>query len=203
MAQNRLTQYLAHPLGKLVCRFGRQSLLLIVSFSLLSAPAYPQESVPLEERVKAAYLAKIPAYVSWPEGAFSKPDAPLVFGVIGDDQVTAELTRAVAGREVDGHPMTVRRLKDEDSIANIHVLFVGGSDNPRLAQEVRSTGKQPVLLVTDSAGALDRGSMVNFVLVDDHVKFDIALDTTEKHGLKLSSRLLGVAHNVRAGSGVP
>jgi hypothetical protein len=56
-----------------------------------------------------------------------------------------------------------------------------------------------VLTVTDSEGALAQGSMINFVLDDRRVRFDIALDTAERSGLKLSSRLLAVARDVRTG----
>jgi hypothetical protein len=41
--------------------------------------------------------------------------------------------------------------------------------------------------------------MINFVLDDRRVRFDIALDTAERSGLKLSSRLLAVARDVRTG----
>ena len=34
-------------------------------------------------------------------------------------------------------------------------------------------------------------------LVDRHVRFEIALDTAQKRGIRLSSRLLSVAHRVR------
>jgi len=165
------------------------------------APALSEEAIPLEKRVKAAYLAKLPGYVTWPESAFAKPDAPLTFGVLGDEQVAAELAQAVAGRDLEGHPLTVRRLKDGDSLTNLQVLFVAGRG--RLADAVRATEKQPVLLVSESEGGLERGSVVNFTLVSERIKFDIAVDSAEKRGLKLSSRLLGVAHYVRPGSGTP
>jgi hypothetical protein len=39
--------------------------------------------------------------------------------------------------------------------------------------------------------------MINFMLVQQRVKFEISLEVAERRGLKLSSRLLAVAHNVR------
>jgi len=54
--------------------------------------------------------------------------------------------------------------------------------------------------VTESDGALTQGSMINFVLVDRRVRFEVALDSAEKSGLKLSSRLLAVARQVRTGT---
>jgi hypothetical protein len=170
---------------------------LLLAACAAGAPALGEEAIPLEKRIKAAYLAKLPGYVTWPESAFAKPDAPLVFGVLGDEQVAAELAQAVAGHDLDGHPLAVRRLREGESLANLQVLFVAG--RARLGEVARATEKQPLLLVTESEGALERGSVVNFTLVSEHVKFDIALDSAEKRGLKLSSRLLGVARSVRPG----
>ena len=41
--------------------------------------------------------------------------------------------------------------------------------------------------------------MINFRVQDGNVRFDIALDTAERAGLRISSRLLAVAQSVRAG----
>ena len=186
----------------LVLRGRREFCVVLAALACAAgAPALSEEPIPLEKRIKAAYLAKLPGYITWPGSAFAKANAPLTFGVLGDDQVAAELAPAVAGRDVDGHPLYVRRLTDGESLNNLQVLFVAGRG--RLAEVAKATEKLPVLLVTESEGALDRGSVVNFMLIDERVKFDIALDAAEKRGLKLSSRLLGVAHNVRPGSSAP
>jgi len=178
-------------------------LLAVPAACLGAAPAAAQEDIALEKRVKAAYLAKLPAYITWPEGAFARPDAPLVFGVLGDEQIAAELAQAVAGRDLAGHPLTVRRLREGEPLTNLHVLFVAGHGGARIAEAARATERQALLLVSEAAGALDRGSVINFMLVSERVKFDIAVDNAEKRGLKLSSRLLSVAHNVRPGSTAP
>jgi len=53
-----------------------------------------------------------------------------------------------------------------------------------------------MLVVTDSPGALKRGSMINFVLSDGHLRFEISLAAADRAGLSLSSRLLAVAQAV-------
>lgn len=42
--------------------------------------------------------------------------------------------------------------------------------------------------------------MINFRVVDGRVRFEVALDTLEEAGLKVSSRMLGVALHVRTAS---
>jgi hypothetical protein len=54
-------------------------------------------------------------------------------------------------------------------------------------------------VVTDTEGALTRGSAINFMIVDEHIRFEVSLDDVERRGLRLSARLLAVAQNVRSG----
>ena len=50
----------------------------------------------------------------------------------------------------------------------------------------------PTLVVSESDGALALGSAINFVVVDDKVRFDVALHSINRAGLKISARLLAV-----------
>ena len=52
------------------------------------------------------------------------------------------------------------------------------------------------LTVTESPWAVPPESMINFVLVDDKVRFDIAPRVAESNKLKISARLLGVARSL-------
>jgi hypothetical protein len=176
--------------------------LLCMAFACIApASTRADEAADLEKRVKAAYILKFADYVDWPPAAFSRTDAPLTFGVLGDEQVAAELAQSIAGRSVGEHPLAVRRLKDGDTVAGLNIIFVAGKDSARLAQVVKSSGNQPLLIVTESDGSLEHGSAINFVLAGDRVKFEIALDGVDKRGLKLSSRLLAVARHVYSVAG--
>jgi hypothetical protein len=57
-------------------------------------------------------------------------------------------------------------------------------------------GRQPVLTVTDSANASQRG-IVHFVVVGGRVRFFIDEAAAAERGLLISSRLLGLAVAVR------
>lgn len=163
-----------------------------------SLPAAAEgEAAALERRVKAAFLYKFADYVDWPEGTFARPNAPVNIGVAGDEQVAAELSLVAATRAVDGRPLQVRRLREGDSLAGLHVLFISRGDSARLLPLARAAPAQPLLLVTETEGGLNQGSIVNFVMTGGRVRFEIALDNAERRGLKLSSRLLSVAQNVR------
>jgi hypothetical protein len=152
---------------------------------------------PSADEVKAAYVHKLPGYVEWPSTAFDDAGAPFVVGVLGAQGVADALTRLAGGRPVQGRPMVVRPMKRRLSDEPVHILFVGSDAWPDLRGELAAaTAAHPVLVVTEVEGALQRGSMLNFVLVDGRVRFEVAPGAAERHGLKVSSRLLAVAQRV-------
>ena len=155
------------------------------------------DATAVERRVKAAYIFNIASYVEWPEGTFAQTGAPMTIIVFGDDELAAEITEITAGRAVDGRPLQIKKTRDPDATADAHMLFVGRAEIARLPQVAKQAGPKPLLILTDAPGALTQGSMINFVLVRQRVKFEISLEEAERRGLKLSSRLLAVAHNVR------
>jgi hypothetical protein len=151
----------------------------------------------LEYGVKAAFLFKFPAYVQWPEAAFSAADAPFVIGVTGSEPMMQELQQISSGRTINGRPVQLRRMKPGDSSAGVHMLFVGRGEGARLPQVLRAAHQRPVLTVTESEGALAQGAIINFVIVDGRVRFDISVPSALAGGITLSSRLLAVAQHVR------
>jgi uncharacterized protein DUF4154 len=154
----------------------------------------------LEQRVKAAFLYKFAGYVDWPPASFAGVDTPITIGVIGSEPLAAELAQVVTGRTVSNRSIAVRRIKAGETLAGVHILFIGSAERARLGQHASNAQAHSVLTVSESEGALEQGSMINFVVADRRVRFEVALDSAEKGGLRLSSRLLAVAQQVRTGN---
>ena len=151
-----------------------------------------------EMRIKAAFLFKFCTYAEWPVGTFESTSSPLVIGVVGSDALAAELVATVDGRMVGNHPLVVRTLRHGDALDGVHVIFVGAKEKEPNAY-LALTDDRPVLTVTEEDQDAQVVSAINFVVVDHKVRFDIQLPTAERNGLRLSSRLLSVARNVRGG----
>ncbi|MES2319168.1 MAG: YfiR family protein [Pseudomonadota bacterium] len=170
---------------------------------LATARAFGQSPAPAsvpERRVKAAFLYKFLGYTEFPAAAFADAAAPVVIGVTGADELAAELVRIVAGRTIQARPISVKVLRDGDSAAGVHLLFVGGSDSARVRQVLKTVQPTPMLVVSEADDGLQQGSVINFRVVDERVRFDVSLEAAEKNSIKLSSRLLTVANHVQKGA---
>jgi hypothetical protein len=152
-----------------------------------------------EYKVKAAFLYKFASYVEWPPQVFERRESPFVIGVAGADALRDELARLVAGRSIDGRPVEVRGLRRGEAASGLHILFVGRLDHGQPADALASAKGRPVLTVTESEDTFALGSVINFVIVDDKVRFDVALREAELANLKVSARLLAVARKVLGG----
>jgi nitroreductase len=174
----------------------------ILALWLLAGAAAAQPARPdlqaREVQVKAAYLYKFAGFVDWPASAFARPDSPLVIGVAGSDELAGQLEQVVAGRSVGNHPLAVRRLRRGDALAGLHVLYIAGTDRNAAAELLASARGLPLLTVGD--GAEEPNNMIRFVVVGQHLRFEIALGQVAPSGLKISARLLAAALRVRGAS---
>ncbi|WP_020653701.1 YfiR family protein [Massilia niastensis] len=189
---------------------GRPSLAAFALACLLSvcaglpwcAPALAADSaaVASEDSVKAAYLHKFLNYAEWPSTAFARADAPYVIGVAGDDAVADELARIAAGKTVGNRGVVIKRVFAGETLNDLHMLFIGRGERPRQAQWLRQSKGRTILVVTDDEGSFDEGSIINFRIVDERVRFEVSIPAAEQNRLQLSSRLFSVATRVIKGS---
>jgi signal transduction histidine kinase/ActR/RegA family two-component response regulator len=126
-----------------------------------AAPA-PESARALEHRVKAAFLFRFTEFVAWPETAFLRPDSPFTIAVVGREGPLDELRQITAGRNIAGRPVEVRRVSEGEPMAATQVIFIPEAEKQRLREWVRAAPRH-ALLVTESDGALARGSVINFV----------------------------------------
>lgn len=186
---------------KVVCgRAGVLGYIVLVTLLLIYAGGcFAAEAGSLESRVKAAFIYKFVDYVEWPETAFAQPNTPVTIAVIGADAVAGELGQIAEGRKVSERAVIVKRLKPGESLSGVHILFVGSSAVAQPAQLLQAARPLSILTVTEAEGVLAQGSVINFIVVDRRVRFEISRDSASKNKLRLSSRLLAVAQNVVEG----
>lgn len=149
----------------------------------------------LEYPVKATYLYKFAPFVEWPSSAFDGPSAPLVICVAGPDPFGAVLDQAVSGQRLGARPVIVRRAPKADRAAGCHILYISG---PAAAEALSATRGAPVLTVTDSerGPGASRG-VIDFVIRDNKVRFQIDDQAAQHNGLSISSKLLSLAVAVK------
>lgn len=170
-----------------VARFGGALLSLGWPVALLAQGSPPPS---FEHEVEASFVYTVSKFVDWPAQAFHEPSSPLVIVVLGDDPVEASLARAVAGKTVDGHPIEVIRVADEDRLVPCHVLFIGRTEAARVDDVIARLEGSSVLTVGDFDRFAQRGGILKLSLDQAMVRFEVNVDAAERAGLQISSKIL-------------
>ena len=187
----------------------RRRVLLMLALSLCASPPTSAASdSPIaagEYEVKAAYLCKFGSYIEWPApdaraAASAAESVPFVIGVMAPEEVFATINAVAARQTVSGRPLHIRRVKAGEQIGDVSIVFITRGNAQHASRALSTLRGRAVLTVTENPPDTADSGMVNFLVVQDRVKFDVALASVQDAGLKISSRLLNLAHAVVRGS---
>jgi len=173
--------------------------LLLVFFCLVSLrtaiSSSAEEPHPTESQVKAAYLYNFGKFVTWPTTPAPSEDSRNIC-VLGKDPFGAVLDSTVAGESIDGKKITVRRLAKVQESAHCSILFVGLSEASRLDAILPVARRFGTLTVSDIPHFAERGGMIEFVMQQNKIRFEVNRAAAQQSHLVLSSELLKVAVKV-------
>jgi len=151
-----------------------------------------------EYTVKAAFIYNFAKFVTWPDKALGKAGSPMVIGVVGDDPFGSALDDAVAGKSVDGHPLTVKRFDgfsdaNAGALRKCHILFISYSEKDKVGDILTALKGASVLTVSEIEKFPLKGGVVLFDMEGSKVTLEINPEAAKKAGLEISSKLLQVA----------
>ena len=177
----------------------------LVCLSLLTAaPSRAQNtdsSDSSEYLIKAGFTYNFAKLMEWPSGAFAQPDSPIVIGVLGTDPFNGTLDQVLKGKQANGRAFEVKHLKWGADLRGCNILFVSDSETGHLDELFHSIKGLPVLTIGETPGFAQRGGIINFVVEDNRVRFEIDVDAAKQANINISSRLLSLAtivHEVSA-----
>jgi hypothetical protein len=166
-------------------------LLLLAPLSRLRAdPDSDYGRTSTEYQVKAAFLFKFAKFVEWPAHKFIEPDSPLIIGVVGADPFGGQLEEAVQDQRFNDRTVLICHVQTMEELRKCHILFVCRSESSRIAPILSEVRWDNVLTVGDSEKFSSHGGIINFVMVDNTVRFQINNAAARRAGLKISSKLL-------------
>lgn len=149
-----------------------------------------------EYQIKALFIFNFLKYVDWPQECFANDESPISIGVLGKNPFNGYLQAAISGKSIGNRPVILRPIEDTKDLASFHLIFIGASESYQLDQVLKQTASLPILTVGEHPLFLDRGGIINFLLVGDRIQLEINLQTSRSNGLQISSRLLSVADRV-------
>jgi YfiR/HmsC-like len=189
----------APPAGPLSNWRSIRCVAILAIFSLVLADGTERtkaQTTAEEYRVKAAFIFHFAQLVDWPPETLTSTDNSLVLCTLGEDPFQGTLEGTVAGKTIGNRVIRIRHLGEPKDMQACQILFLGKVQSKRMPMLVTTLHNAPVLIVGETAGFLEEGGMIRFLLEEDKVRFDINLNAAESARLKIGSRLLILAEHV-------
>jgi hypothetical protein len=166
---------------------------LLAVVVIFTASAVRAQVVAGEYQIKAAFVQNFAKFVDWPS-LQAGGTSPLVIGIVGDDPFGPTFASMIAGAKNEGHPLRMIHLRWNDHLADCHVLFVSASEIQHLPQILANAPN--ALTVGDFDSFARRGGIIELRMAGNRVRFDINSAAAHRAGLRISSKLLGLAMHV-------
>jgi hypothetical protein len=172
--------------------------------SLLVAALIAGQATLLAQRIdpeyylKAAVVSKFPEFVEWPATVLDNRST-IELCVARPNPFGQSLSELVSGESLRGRAMVAREVGGGSELNTCHLLFVPrGSDIDTRVLLARAD-QLHLLTVGESPRFLDEGGVINLLLVEGRIRFEVDMTAANRTGVRLSSQLLRLATRVRGG----
>lgn len=147
-------------------------------------------------KYKSLFTLNFIRYIGWPE---TTKEGDFVIGVLKSSGIADQLAEQVKGKKVGYQTIVIKEFKNVDEITSCSIIYVGESINyskysATISQKLNNKNS---LIITEDYNAISSGSMINFVIVDNKLKFEVSSSNASKNGLKFSNSLLALTNAIR------
>lgn len=167
---------------------------LAILAALLASPALAAAQVD-EYGLKTAFVANFVQFVDWPSAQLT-PTGALTVCTLGQSAV-GERLRTLDGGLVNHRAVAVRKVAAQDELSTCRVLFVPMTESDRVPEILRRHPGAGILIISERSDLSVSQAVIDLVVVDKRVTFDIDLDVARRQQLMVSSKLVKLARYVR------
>ncbi len=149
-----------------------------------------------EYRAKSALLFAFAKFVQWPADTFADDDSPIVFAVIGNDQMFRAL-QPLTDKRIHGRSIEVIALDSPHAAATYQLLYCDRSTIEAFDRDMPGhLAALHVLTVGEDDGFAETGGVLRLMLIDDHLGFVINATAAQSADLSLGSSLYSLAYAI-------
>ena len=157
---------------------------LLVVLAIMCLPMLVQAQV---TKAKAMLTLNFIRYIGWTDDA---RQGDFVIGVIRDKDLANQLRTQSEGKKFGFQDVVVKEYKNVDEVESCQVIYCSSSVNfGRSANTILSKVGKGTLVITEQEGATNNGSMINFVVRDEKLKFELSKKNASYAGIQFSSKL--------------
>jgi len=168
-------------------------LLSLMSFNATGQTIQTSDAQKSVARQKGLYIYQFLKNVEWPKELLS---GDLIVGVYGDENVFQQLSKACTGKFIGSHKLKVVRYISITEINDeCHFLYVAENKSAQVSAIAKKNSRN-TLIIGNKVGLLSSGAIINFIVKDKRLAFEINKTNAIKANLTFSELLSKLAVNV-------
>jgi hypothetical protein len=140
--------------------------------------------------IHAAMLYNFIKYIQWPNEA---EGGDFVVGVVGDENILATLKQWYDGKPKGNKKYVIKKVASTEDATTCQVIYIGKFKNKEFENIKNTISGKSVLTITDGNGMGQKGSCINFKVVDGKLKFELNQSAVSGANLKVSTQLSSMA----------
>ncbi len=164
--------------------YGKVMKKLIILLGIVLMPMIAEAQV---AKFKAMFTLNFIRYIGWPETA---KQGDFVVGVVRDKELADWLRDQSAGKKFGFQDVVIKEFRSAEEVVDCQVVYISGNVNyAKYAGDIANKVKKETLIITEAEGATTSGSMINFVVRDEKLKFELHKGNAAKSGIQFSSKM--------------
>jgi hypothetical protein len=162
-----------------------------LSFDLVEYSLYQKDDGP--SKIKATHLYVFTKYFEWPDNS----STTFNISILGENPgLMSELTKLSATKSVGSKKIEIKNINSIAEANGPEILFILSDKSGVLTEAISKFKGKGTLIVTEKQGLAKVGSAINFVIVENNIKFELNKTSAGKAGLKVSSKIEPLASKV-------
>ncbi|MES2621301.1 MAG: YfiR family protein [Bacteroidota bacterium] len=166
---------------------------LLFTLLLLGSFTFPITAENEEYSIKAAFIYKFTNYIDWASEEVQSSGSDFVIGVVGSSPIYDELNELAKTKTIKGKKIVVKKYNTPEDIGACQILFISRKVTNPLYEILIYAKDKGTLTISEQPGYASLGTQVNFVLVDNKLKFEANPRAMFAAGITASSQLLKLA----------
>ncbi len=165
-------------------------ILYLLSIALLFGNFITAKYNPDEkQRLKFLYIKNFIKNIEWPQDSKRKE---FKIGILGDRNIYNKISFSnIKPEHANGQNIAYYYFEDSDHLLQCQLVYISAKKSDELLKVIKFYQNQPVLIISESARACEKGSMINFIKdSSEKISFEYNKEAFNSAGLLYASNFM-------------
>jgi multimeric flavodoxin WrbA len=145
-------------------------------------------------KFKAVFIYGFTRYFEWPA---KKKEGNFVIYLVGkNDNLVKELKLLAGKKKVGNQDIEIINSPTYDAAISSQILYLLSEESKTISSVASKNKGKGTLLLAETVGGCKNGSSINFVAIENKLKFEYSKNNAVKAGLKTNDDIKALAINV-------